>query len=59
MGCYGALFITCKIWKRISLTDHKGKTRLSSTGMDVYSTDVQVSHKVHSAGVFNRKLALN
>lgn len=43
MGCYGALFITCKTWKRISLIDHKSKTTLSSTGMDVYSRDVQVS----------------
>lgn len=59
MGCYGALFITCKIWKGISLTDHKGKTRLSSIGTAVYATDVQVSDKVHSAGTFHRKLALN
>lgn len=43
MGCYGALFITCKMWKRISLIDHKGKSRLSSTGMDAYATDVQAS----------------
>lgn len=27
--------------------------------MDVYATGVQVSDKVHSAGAFHRKLALN
>lgn len=59
MGCYGALFITCKMWKRISLIDHKGKTRLSSLGMDAYATDVQASDKVYSAGAFHRNLALN